>query len=377
MNTTLLRRVGGWMTQPAVREWVKEHPKKVFFAVGSVIFISVAWVNYQAEYAEKVGKARAFFNIGDYATAKTHFDEAIKANPLNRVAASVAGIYAGADKPLQAALEVLSLSSEAKLGLRKASVFSDFKTRETIAAELGQLASKYPNDADVAQLQGKFAMSQLRVDDALPLYQQAIQHNPRAAEAYLGLCEIADIQGDAQNALEQCEKAGKLANELVGSRPAQYVINLANLYARQGQFQQAQSLVTQLENTPSVAFELSKIYLFTHAFDKAISLQKSTLAGFNEATAPTPAWYFRGRESIVFLSKNADKKCYVSYTLALSYALTQNATAAQESLKDSAKDCSARLSDVRDIVGNDVDILAQAADLKVALAAFEANFLKK
>lgn len=373
MNGTLFRRVGTWITQPAVREWVKAHPKMVAMTVSGVLFVGIAWVNYQAEYAEKVEKAHAFFNIGDYVSAKSHFDEAIKINPLNRIASVVTLFYAGADKPLQEGLAVLNLSSAARLGARKSSVFVEFKTREAVASELKQLAAKHPQDADVAVLQGKLAMSQLLVDEALPHYQKAIKLNPQAAEAYLGLCEIADLQGDTENALKHCEKAGELAEKLVDARPAHYVINLANLYARQGDAGRAQSLVAQLENTPAVAFELSKIYLFTLAFDKAISLQKSTLAGLGDTAAQMPAWYFRGRENIVFLSKNADKKCYVSYTLALSYFLKPDLAAAQETLKDA--NC-ARLQDVRDIVGNDLDILAQQADFKTQTAAFESQFLK-
>ncbi len=365
----------------AIAVW-QPHKKKLLIAAGTLLLMGVAWINQQPDYAERLSKGQNALNIGDYAEAKNQFEEAIKTNPLQRIAA-IATIFVDKDnkesakETIQQALDILHLSDAARLGVRKASVFIDLKERETIAQELTQLGKRYPDDGDIKTLWGKYNTSLYKFDDAMPYFQRAIQLNPQAAEAYFGLCEIYDIRNDLDKAVDMCQKAVEIAEKLIASKPANYVINLALIYAQTGEQEKAKALIADLQAAPTTYFELGKIYFFTNQLEKAIIQLKLSLDFLNKPEAQTEsAWYYKTKDAIVFLPKVEDKKCYVTYSLAMSAYLNNSMTETENFLKNIDQLCGARHAEIKKIVGYDLEIAQKNSALSKRAGEFEKHYLK-
>ncbi len=173
---------------------------------GLLILSVVGGFIYYDKFEQHLSNGRYFLNIGRYPEAKQAFQQAIDLHPLRRVAA-LSGVFGEkAEQAVQQALDLLVISSEAQLGLEKASVF-DHGDREVIERKLKQLEKKNPTDSDVQVLLGRFYAAQNELPKAIQYYQTAIKQDPDAAEAYFGLGVVYDQQGRSSEAMEMSKKA--------------------------------------------------------------------------------------------------------------------------------------------------------------------------
>lgn len=174
--------------------------------------------------------------------------------------------------------------------------------------------------------------------------------------------------------LKNCQQAVDIAEKLVGTAPANYVINLANIYTQQGNYDKAKQLIATLPETSPVAFELGKIHLFTNELAKAVKLQKAAL---NYLAEKQPSWYYKGKGYIVFLPKVEDKKCYVTYVLALSSYLNKAAKEAASYMKEATKLCIQHNEDIKKILRYDLEIASKNSQLTRQVKEFEKKYLQK
>jgi tetratricopeptide (TPR) repeat protein len=139
---------------------------------GLLILSVVGGFIYYDKFEQHLSDGRYFLNIGRYPEAKQAFQQAIDLHPLRRVAA-LSGVFGEkAEQAVQQALDLLVISSEAQLGLEKASVF-DHGDREVIERKLKQLEKKNPTDSDVQVLLGRFYAAQNELPKAIQYYQTA------------------------------------------------------------------------------------------------------------------------------------------------------------------------------------------------------------
>lgn len=342
--------------------------KRRWLVLGFLLFGLFAWWRYDGEYNERVAKGRALLGIGEFAAAKKAFQEAIDSQPLNKMLGLVAIANERGVKPTQEAAAIFSLSSAARLGLRKASVLVDSKSPQEAASELQQLAAKYPDDGEVAMLQGRFALHWLKLDEAEAHYLLAEKLGPPLAEVAAGLCEIADVRGQDEAALAQCQLAVKRAQQSAGAVPLGYSLNLAGLQVQLNQLDEARQTVSNLPATPEVALMLGRILLFTGQPAPASTLLQQALRdGIDDKTA----WYFRGQHMAVFLLKAAEKRCYAGQLLALAQALQGKPEAAADK-----QPCAVRREAVLDVLAHDVELARRwPANDAAVLAAFRQLFL--
>lgn len=70
--------------------------------------------------------------------------------------------------------------------------------------------------ADELLLQARLAEDEHRFDDARAALLQAVDRNPRNAEAWLGLASVALVQGDALTGQHACRRVAALADPIAG-----------------------------------------------------------------------------------------------------------------------------------------------------------------
>lgn len=354
--------------------WSRRKPKWLLIAGVGLLAVFIG-LKQRGDYQEHVLLGQNALNIGDYAAAKTYFDEALADNPLQRVA-SLLVLVAGKDnkdeakEAIQNAVEILPFSDAAQLGRRKAGVLalrSADRKPDTlkIKQELDLLAQQYPRDADIQTLFGKFYLSFLnnpqKMAQARRAFEQAKAFNPQAAEAYFGLCEIADLQRNPQQAMDDCRKAVEIAEQLIGGAPSKYVLNLAILQVENGHGDDG--LITlqhgNLQSEPSVLFELGRLHLLVGQWDKAMGqLQAAVLVLDKSESAATDPLYFKKADGQPAVLQDANaKKCYEGYLSALGESFKRQPDSAKSRLSSIASICGPHLAVVKQIVRRDIEIL--------------------
>ncbi len=331
----------GW--KPAIGAFLRLHWRRTLIAFALAIAVVIAWSNYAERYAALLSEGQSYLNIGRYAEAQRVFRQAVDLHPLRRIAA-IANVFGEkAGQAAQQALDLFDLGSEAQWGLDKASAVETIDRRVT-AKKLEQLEQHHPDDADVHTLWGKYYLSLRQLADAEKHFDAAVKLNPKAAEAYFGLCFIYDaLQNNTDQALGMCEQAIKVAGSPLA--PDDYVINLAGLYAQNGRYDEALTLLINLDNKYlSVKFELARIYQLTQHYQEAANLQQFVWQGLNDAdTLNQPqnlkAWYVKNAGNSMVLTRIEDKKCYVAYSLAASFFLLDTQNKAQDTLNQASEPC--------------------------------------
>lgn len=278
-------------------------------------------------------------------------------------------------------MDIFNLTHEASSGLQKATLADSVAQQkpEAIAYQLKELAAENPNDGDLQVLFGKLALSHLAIEQAEGYYLKAIELNPNIAEAHFGLCSVYELEDKITQAIEECEKAIKVS----GVEPTNYKINLAGLYLQQGNDTKARELIAHLEGKYlPIKLELARIHLFTNELTDAINFQKEVLTGLNNSDVMKlpenqTIWYFKGLSEIVLLKNLDDKKCYVTYSLALSAYLNNTRQETDKYLKDTAKLCSQHKDAIKNILRHDLEVAAKNSQLSKRLDEFEKRYLSK
>lgn len=297
--------------------FVKQHRKKILAVLILLIFSVIGWHKFFSQYAARLEEAQTYMNMGMYPQAQTVYQQAIKQYPFNHF------------------LDI----GTADWGLEKTRVF-DSKDKIIIEKKLQQFEKQHPNDADVQVLYGKFFLTFRELNQAEKHYENALEINPKIAEAYSGLCEVYDLKNPLR-ALKACENALKFS---VG-KPDNYSINLADQYAQNGKYQEALQLLGTLEQKSLLAkFKRAKLFQITQQLPKAEKLQEQVLKDLNDtAITKQPAnrekWYFKSTLNVITLTSLENKKCYVNYSLAASFYLQNNPGKAQEHLQKATELC--------------------------------------
>lgn len=343
---------------------------------------SSAYISHKKEYRLLLIQAQNYLNIGYYTEARLAFEQAIDTHPILQIAPFAFIINNKTGQIAQRVPAFLNfLTEEAELGLQKAKIAESVGTekREIVEYQLRQLAAENPNDADVQTLLGKYSFSLLEKETAESYYLKAIQLNSNIAEAHFGLCAVYEFDGKITDAVKECEEAIRLSK----IKPTNYVINLAGLYLQQEKYKPALHLIAKRDSRYlSVKFELAKIYLFTNELTQAIDFQTQVLAGLNDSkTMAVPEnqsiWYFKSDFDNVLLKTVDNKKCYVTYTLALSSYLNNALEDANNYIKATAEPCKKNNENVKKIVSYDLNIAAKNSALTQQAKQFEQRYLKK
>jgi tetratricopeptide (TPR) repeat protein len=304
----------------------------VLIITGLLILGAVGGFIYYDKFEQHLSDGRYFLNIGRYAEAKQAF---------------------------QQALDLLATSSEAQLGLEKASVF-DQSDNELIERKLKQLEKKNPADPDVPMLLGRFYAAQNELPKAIQYYQTAIKLNPEAAEAYFGLGFVYDQQGLSSEAMEMFRKAVNIS----GSSP-RYVNNLAYLYAQQKNYDEALRLYGGLDQSfPITSLEIAHIYRLMGRLEQAWGLQENLVGSLdNPDIMHRPEnqepWYYKTDREAIVLADPADKKCYVYYSLAATLFLDNHPTEAEAYVNKARELRSAHQPEIRTLVDFDLKRLVE------------------
>lgn len=304
----------------------------VLIVTGLLILGAVSGFIYYDKFEQHFSDGRYFLNIGRYAEAKQAF---------------------------QQALDLLVISSEAQLGLEKASVF-DQSDREVIERNLKQLEKKNPTDSDVQVLLGKFYAAQNELSTAIQHYQSAKELDPNAAEAYFGLGVVYDLQGKSSEAMEMSEEAVNIS----GSSP-RYVNNLAYLYAQQKNYDEALRLYGKLlQSFPIASLEIAHIYRLTGRLEQAWRLQENLVGSLdNPDIMRRPEnqepWYYKADRELIILADPVDKKCYVYYSLAATLFLDNHPAEAEAYVNKARELRSAHQPEIRTLVDFDLKRLVE------------------
>jgi tetratricopeptide (TPR) repeat protein len=349
----------------------------VLIVTGLLILGVVGGFIYYDKFEQHFSDGRYFLNIGRYAEAKQAFQQAIDLHPLRRVVA-LSGVFGEkAEQATQQALDLLDLSSEAQLGLEKASVF-DQSDREVIERKLKQLERQNPADSDVQVLLGRFYAAQNELPKAIQYYQTAIKQDPDAAEAYFGLGVVHDQQGRSSEAMEMFRKAVSIS----GSSP-RYVNNLAYHYAQQKNYDEALQLYGGLDQSFIIAsLEVAHIYRLTGRLEQAWQLQENLVGSLdNPDIMHRPEnqepWYYKTDREAIILADPVDKKCYVYYSLAATLFLDNHPAEAEAYVNKARELRSAHQPEIRTLVDFDLKRLAEErTELEKQVNAFRQQLLK-
>lgn len=95
---------------------------------------------------------------------------------------------------------------------KKTTMTSDLATSTAVTDKLVELQQ---NDEKSPSYENKIALgielaNRNRLDEAIAVYEQAVQINPKAAIAYNNICATFNVLGRFADAIESCEKALKL-----------------------------------------------------------------------------------------------------------------------------------------------------------------------
>jgi tetratricopeptide (TPR) repeat protein len=339
----------GWEREPPVpRSWLSW--RWLWIVTGLLILSVVGGFIYYDKFEQHFSDGRYFLNIGRYPEAKQAF---------------------------QQALDLLATSSEAQLGLKKASVF-DHGDREVIERNLKQLEKKNPTDSDVQVLMGKFHAAQNELPKAIQYYQTAIKQDPDAAEAYFGLGIVYDQQGRSSEAMEMFRKAFNISE----SSP-RYVNNLAYLYAEQKNYDEALRLYGMLDqNFPIASLEIAHIYRLTGRLEQARGLQENLVGSLdNPYIMHRPEnqepWYYKTDRETIILADPVDKKCYVYYSLAATLFLDNHPAEAEAYVNKARELRSAHQPEIRTLVDFDLKrLIEERTELEKQVYAFRQQLLK-
>lgn len=377
--STVWQTLSGWL--PAIKNFLTQNWRSTAITAIALIMATSAYVSHKKDYGLLLIQAQNYLNIGYYTEARIVFEQAIATHPIFNMDPFAFIINNKTGQMAQQIPVFLNfLTEEAELGLEKAKLAESVGTakREIIEYQLKQLATENPNDADIQTLLGKYSLSLLEKETAESYYKKAIKLNGNIAEAHFGLCAIYELDGKITEAVTECENALKHSE----IQPTNYVINLAGLYLQQEKYKQALHLIAKRDSKYlNVKFELARIYLFTNELTRAIDFETQVLAGLNDSkTMEVPEnqtiWYYKSDFENVLLKTVNDKKCYVTYTLALTSYLKNDLQAAENHIKASAEPCKQHDENIKNIVRYDLEIAAKNSQLSKQVKEFEKIFDK-
>ncbi len=315
--------------------------KKICLAVIFIALIIVGgWLAYIYDVSKKpqiadkqlIVEGDNALNIGRYADAKRIFETEFKANPQNQQAA---------------------------WGLQIAQI------RETLSQPgfkeaIDALYQQNPNDAYVNLFMGEFYTANQQPEEAVKYYQQAIEQNPKLAEAHYNLAILYDQQGNHEDAKVESLKAIEI------SPTPKYRNTLGAFYFKHQYYEEAIKEYGKNKEYPLSALESSKIYWRFEYLSQAISYQKQALEWLEDKAIMTrqdneEAWYFEIiPEKNIELVTLDEKKSYAYFCLSVSLYLQGDMGGAESEVQNLRTLKVARQAEINALLIADLDALAQS-----------------
>jgi len=315
--------------------------KKICLAVTFIaVIVAGGWVAYIYDISKKpqiadkqlIVEGDNALNIGRYADAKRIFEAEFKANPQNKQAAW----------SLQIAQIRETLSQP---GFKEA---------------IDTLYQQNPNDAYVNLFLGDFYAANHQPDKAVQHYEQAIEQNPKLAEAHYNLAMLYAQQGNQVSAKVESLKAIEI------SPTPKYRNNLGTIYFKQQNYEEAIKEYGKNKEYPLSALESAKIYWRLEYLSQALSYQKQAVDWLEDKTIMSKpdnqeAWYFEiATGKNIELIKLDEKKSYAYFCLSVTLYLQGDMEGAENEMQKLRDLKAARQADINALVTADLDGLVQA-----------------
>ena len=315
--------------------------KKTGLVVALIAAVAAGgWVAYSYDISKKpqilgrqlIVEGDNALTIGRYADAKRVFEEELKVNPQNQQAA---------------------------WGLRIAQIRQTL-TQPGFKEAIDTLYQQNPNDAHVNLFLGEFYAGNHQPDKAIQYYQQAIEQNPKLAEAHYNLAMFYDQQGNLEAAKYESLKAIDI------SPTSKYRNILGTIYFKQQRYEEAIREYGKNKEYPLSALESAKIYWRLEYLSQALSYQKQAIEWLEDEKIMTKpenreAWYFEiAPENGIELVKLEEKKSYAYFYLSVSLYLQGDNAGAESEVKKLDDLKVVRQADINALLTADLDALVQA-----------------
>jgi len=315
--------------------------KKICLAVTFIaVIVAGGWVAYIYDISKKpqivdkqlIVEGDNALNIGRYADAKRIFEAEFKANPQNKQAAW--------------SLQIAQIREK----------LSQPEFKEAIDT----LYQQSPNDAYVNLFLGDFYAANDQPDKAVQHYEQAIEQNPKLAEAHYNLAILYVQQNNQVSAKVEALKAIEI------SPTPKYRNNLGTIYFKQQNYGDAIREYGRNKEYPLSSLESAKIYWRLEYLSQALSYQKQAVEWLEDKTIMSKpdnqeAWYFEiAPKKNIELNSLDEKKSYAYFCLSVSFYLQGNMAGAENEVQKLRDLKIARQAVINSLLTADLDALVQA-----------------
>jgi len=315
--------------------------KKICLAVTFIaVIVAGGWVAYIYDISKKpqivdkqlIVEGDNALNIGRYTDAKRIFEAEYKANPQNKQAAWSLQIAQIREKLLQ----------------------PEFKEA------IDTLYQQNPNDAYVNLFLGDFYAANNQPDKAVQHYEQAIEQNPKLAEAHYNLARLY-----AQQNKQVAAKVEALKSIEISPTP-KYRNNLGTIYFKQQNYGDAIREYGRNKEYPLSSLESAKIYWRLEYLSQALSYQKQAVEWLEDKTIMSKpdnqeAWYFEiASKKNIELTSLDEKKSYAYFCLSVSFYLQGDMAEAENEVQKLRDLKVGRQAVINSLLSADLDALVQA-----------------
>jgi tetratricopeptide (TPR) repeat protein len=315
--------------------------KKLCLAVTFIaVILAGGWVAYIYDISKKpqiadkqlIVEGDNALNIGRYADAKRIFEDEFKANPQNQQAAW--------------SLQIVQIRETlSQPGFKEA---------------IDTLYQQNPNDPHVNLFLGEYYAANDQPDKAIQHYEQAIEQNPKLAEAHYDFAKLYDQQGNQESAKVESLKAIEI------SPTPKYRNNLATIFFKQLHYEEAIKEYGKNKEYPLSALESAKIYWRLEYLSQALSYQKQAIEWLDDKTIMgkpdnQEAWYFEiaPKKNIELINLD-EKKSYAYFCLSVTLYLQGDMEGAENAVQKLRDLRVARQADINALLTADLDGLVQA-----------------
>jgi tetratricopeptide (TPR) repeat protein len=315
--------------------------KKICLAVTFIaVIVAGGWVAYIYDISKKpqivdkqlIVEGDNALNIGRYTDAKRIFEAEFKANPQNKQAAWSLQIAQIREKLLQ----------------------PEFKEA------IDNLYQQNPNDAYVNLFLGDFYAANNQPDKAVQHYEQAIEQNPKLAEAHYNLSRLYAQQNKQVSAKVEALKSIEI------SPTPKYRNNLGTIYFKQQNYGDAIREYGRNKEYPLSSLESAKIYWRLEYLSQALSYQKQAVEWLEDKTIMSKpdnqeAWYFEiASKKNIELTSLDEKKSYAYFCLSVSFYLQGDMAEAENEVQKLRDLKVGRQAVINSLLSADLDALVQA-----------------
>lgn len=295
-----------------------------------------------------IAEGNDFLNIGRYDEAKKLFASALATDPKN--------VKVAWGLKLTEAKETSSLNA--------------FKLA------IDALYEQNSNDAYVNLFLGEFFLAINQLDKARPYLQQALNQNPKLAEAHFHLASLYEEQGNFATAKSEISLAIDI------SRSPKYRNKLAHIYIKLHHLDAATAEYEKSVDYPLSALDVAEIYWQRDRFDLALIRQLQAVKWLNDTTVMAlpenkDSWTFKiSDEEKIALNKLDEKLNYAYLCLSFTLYFLDNTEESERYVQEARNLSILRHNDVNTVVTTRLDALVhEKYSLSAKVETFKAKYL--